>query len=134
MEHFKNNCTSTDIGWLLAAGSFCLIERAHASSSLNNVDIEKLEPVGTRSNISNFLKITNLGNTKYIAQIFADDYTHAMIVHDYMRECGADTNLLYDDYTTTERRFWYVTADKIPNELNNSDNHGVGDYFYEQAS
>ena len=129
-----NSIQTNDISWLLSAASFCPIERAHKSDSINRVNVEKLEPVGNRSNLSKHLNLKELGTTKYIAQIFKDDYVHAALVHNFMLTTGAESHMFFDDYTTTERCFWYITADKVPDSLYSPDNHGVGDYFYEQAS
>ena len=123
-----------DITWLISAASFCPIERAHKSNSMGRVNVEHLEPIGNRSGFSTHLSLKNLGTIRYIAEISQDDYVHAMLVHNFMLTTGAESHLLYDDYTTTQKRVWYVTADKIPDSLNSPDNHGVGDYFYEQAS
>lgn len=128
------NQTASDITWLITSASFCPIDRAHKSDSIGRVNVEKLEPVGKRSDLSTHINLKDLNTTKYIAQISADDYTHAMLIHTFLLATGAKANVLYDDYTTTKRRYWYVTADKIPDSLNSPDNHGVGDYFYEQTS
>ena len=131
--NFKPN--ADDITWLISAASFCPIERAHKSDSMGRVNVEHLEPIGNRSDLPAHLSLKNLGTMKYIAQISEDDYVHAMLVHNFMLTTGAESHLLYDDDDrTTPERVWYVTADKIPDSLNSPDNHGVGDYFYEQAS
>jgi len=114
-----------DITWLISAASFCPIERAHKSNSMGRVNVEHLEPIGNRSGFSTHLSLKNLGTIRYIAEISQDDYVHAMLVHNFMLTTGAESHLLYDDYTTTQKRVWYVTADKIPDSLNSPDNHGV---------
>lgn len=117
--------TAEDIGWLLIASSFCPIEHAHNSPQLDGVNVEKLEPIRGRSDLPAYLNLKNLGTTKYIAQVCEDDYLHAMLVHNFMLTTGAESHLLYDDYTHRPKRVWYVIADKIPDILNRPVNHSV---------
>ena len=118
-----------DISWLIQAGSFCPIKLTHKSYNFNDIDVEELEPVNGRTDHleTPYINLKKLNGIKYIAEIISEDYTHAMIVHNFMRDFGAKTNLFYNDAYSKKPYRWFVTANKIPDELNHPDNHGVND-------